>query len=196
MQFSHAFIASILAAVAHSQTIARAVALLPACALTCLAPAIAAAGCSITDYACQCGPAMNAIAKQATPCIAAGCSNSETLSVQKITTEICVLQAAQPAGSSVVSSVSSAATGASSAVSSAIESVSSSVASVASSAVSSVSSAASHASSSASVAASSASGGSTGTSSAPAAASKTGSASRMQAAGAIVGAAALAAFAL
>jgi hypothetical protein len=38
------------------------------------------AGCSITDYACQCGSAKNAITASATPCVLKGCSTSDATS--------------------------------------------------------------------------------------------------------------------
>lgn len=78
MKFTLATLA--LASVVYSQSIASEVAMLPACALTCLAPAITSAGCGLTDYACQCGTANAAIATSATPCIITGCSSDDALS--------------------------------------------------------------------------------------------------------------------
>jgi hypothetical protein len=79
MLFKLATLASILV-VALAQDIASEVAKLPSCSLTCLTDAISGAGCSLTDYACQCGSAKNAITKAATPCIAKACSTGDTLS--------------------------------------------------------------------------------------------------------------------
>ncbi|TGO90307.1 hypothetical protein BPOR_0070g00180 [Botrytis porri] len=86
MQFTYAAISALLASVAYSQSIASEVAQLPSCALACLSTASSGAGCSIADFACQCGDAKDAITKSATSCIAAGCSASDALNTQKITT--------------------------------------------------------------------------------------------------------------
>ncbi|KAF7898282.1 hypothetical protein EAF00_004728 [Botryotinia globosa] len=194
MQFTYAAISALLASVAYSQSIASEVAQLPSCALACLSTASSGAGCSITDFACQCGDAKDAITKAATPCIAAGCSASDTLTTQKITTEICVLQAAagssgsSAAASSTQASSSSTSGSASSSAVSNISSAGSSIASATSAASSSISSALSSASSAISSAASS-------TSSSPATVSSA-AGSRVNAAGAIIGAGFFAAFAL
>ncbi|KAM0141767.1 hypothetical protein ACHAO1_001606 [Botrytis cinerea] len=195
MQFTYAAISALLASVAYSQTVASEVAQLPSCALACLSTASSGAGCSITDFACQCGDAKDAITKAATPCIAAGCSAADTLSTQKITTEICVLQAAagssgsSAAASSTQASSSSASDSASSSAVSNISSIGSSIASGASSTASSILS-------SASSAASSAGSSATSASSSAAATVSTAAGNRVNAAGAIVGAGFLAAFAL
>lgn len=78
MQFKVAALATLLAVVA-AQDIATIVASLPSCSLACLTTAITNSGCSIADYACQCGTAKNAITKEATPCIAKACSPQDTL---------------------------------------------------------------------------------------------------------------------
>ncbi|TGO09131.1 hypothetical protein BTUL_0178g00170 [Botrytis tulipae] len=193
MQFTYAAISALLASVAYSQSIASEVAQLPSCALACLSTASSGAGCSITDFACQCGDAKNAITKAATPCIAAGCSASDTLTAQKVATEICALQAAggssgsSAAASSTQASSSSTSGSASSSAVSNISSAGSSIASATSAASSSISSALSSASSAISSAASSTSSPTT---------VSTAAGSRVNAAGAIVGAGFLAAFAL
>ncbi|KAF7954277.1 hypothetical protein EAE96_005406 [Botrytis aclada] len=194
MQFTYAAISALLASVAYSQSIASEVAQLPSCALACLSTASSGAGCSITDFACQCGDAKEAITKAATPCIAAGCSASDTLNTQKITNQICALEASAsssgssaPASSTQASSPSSTDSASSSVISN-ISSAGSSIASATSAASSSVSSVLSSASSAISSATSA-------SSSAPATVS-TAAGSRVNAAGAIVGAGFLAAFAL
>lgn len=70
----------VLASVAYSQTIASEQAMLPSCALSCLETAITGAGCSVTDYNCQCNDKKNAITASATPCILKACSTSDALS--------------------------------------------------------------------------------------------------------------------
>lgn len=70
----------VLASVAYSQTIASEQAMLPSCSLTCLQNAITGAGCSITDYTCQCGAQKNAITTAATPCIIGACTTNDALS--------------------------------------------------------------------------------------------------------------------
>jgi hypothetical protein len=81
MKFSFAAVASLLASVAYSQTIASEVAQIPSCALSCLTTAITGAGCGLTDYACQCGSSKDAITKAATPCVVSSCSTSDALSM-------------------------------------------------------------------------------------------------------------------
>lgn len=80
MKFSILAVASMLAGVVYSQSIQGDVAQLPSCSLTCLSNAVVSAGCSITDYACQCGSMRPAIASQATPCIVKACNITEALS--------------------------------------------------------------------------------------------------------------------
>lgn len=78
MQFKIVAFATLLT-VAMSQTITELVLTLPKCALPCLTNAIVESGCSLVDYACQCGVGKNPITKVATPCIAKVCSISTTL---------------------------------------------------------------------------------------------------------------------
>ncbi|KUJ12764.1 uncharacterized protein LY89DRAFT_542272, partial [Mollisia scopiformis] len=112
MKFSVAVLC--LASVAYSQTIASELAKLPTCSITCLHNAISGAGCSLTDYTCQCGTAKSAITTAATPCIISACSTSDALLVQSISAEICTLQAASsPSGASSTLPAQSASSGAS-----------------------------------------------------------------------------------
>lgn len=74
MRVSYASIAAVFTSVAYSQSIADLVGQIPSCALTCLATAATSAYCGLSDYACQCGPAKDAITKVAAPCIASACS--------------------------------------------------------------------------------------------------------------------------
>ncbi|KAM3075350.1 hypothetical protein ACMFMF_006025 [Clarireedia jacksonii] len=210
MKFSYAAITAVLASVAYSQSVGDIVATLPSCSLTCLTTAIAGAGCGLTDYACQCGSAKDAITKAATPCVAAGCSTSDALKTQSVTTQICDAEAKSGSSSSASGSASSSSAEApstsssattaapsssssgsflTSATGSSIGSASSAVSSKASSASSEASSKVSSASSAASSVAASA------TSSAPATVSSA-AANKIMAAGAVVGAGFLAAFAL
>ncbi|CZR59806.1 related to CCW14 Secretory Stress Response protein 1 [Phialocephala subalpina] len=197
MKFAAA--ALVLASAAYSQTIADEVAMLPSCSLTCLQNAITGAGCSTTDYSCQCGSAKSTITTSATPCILGACSTNDALNVQSITNEICTLVAAGGAsssgGSSSTSSAPASSTSAASSASSATSSAASSATSASSSVASSVSSASSRVSSASSRASSATSSAASTTSSTPAV-QTTGAASRLEAAGAVVGAAVLAAFAL
>ncbi|PQE04924.1 CFEM domain-containing protein [Rutstroemia sp. NJR-2017a BBW] len=203
MKFSYAAITAVLASVAYSQSINDVVASIPSCALTCLLPAITSAGCGAADYACQCGSAKDEITKAATPCIAAACSASDTLNpeVQSATTQICTLEAASGSGSSSSASASDSSSSAApsttaAGTTSAPSSSSSSgsfLTSATGSSIGSLTSAASSKASSASSAASSA--GASATSSAPATVS-TNASNRVVAAGAVVGAGFLAAFAL
>src|ERR1700735_2342703 len=80
MKFSILAVASMLACIVYSQSIQGDVAQLPSCSLACLSNAVVNAGCSITDYACQCGSLRPTIASQATPCIVKACNTTEALS--------------------------------------------------------------------------------------------------------------------
>ncbi|KAI1420828.1 hypothetical protein F5Y12DRAFT_719124 [Xylaria sp. FL1777] len=51
----------------------------PSCALPCLSAAITAAGCELSDIACQCGPTQSAIAEKVAPCILTSCTNPTDL---------------------------------------------------------------------------------------------------------------------
>jgi hypothetical protein len=80
MRFSTAAVAALVASVAYSQSIADLVAQIPSCAIVCLSTAATGAKCGLTDYACQCGPARDAITQSATPCVLAGCKGDDPLS--------------------------------------------------------------------------------------------------------------------
>jgi hypothetical protein len=80
MKLSTTVVAYILLSVVYSQTIQSEVDMFPSCALTCLTNAISAAGCSITDYACQCGTRRSTIAGIATPCVVSTCSTTDAIS--------------------------------------------------------------------------------------------------------------------
>lgn len=51
----------------------------PSCALPCLSSAITAAGCQLSDIACQCGPTQSAIAANVGGCILKSCTNPTEL---------------------------------------------------------------------------------------------------------------------
>ncbi|KAH7356483.1 hypothetical protein BKA65DRAFT_523901 [Rhexocercosporidium sp. MPI-PUGE-AT-0058] len=188
MKFTVATVA-ILATAVSAQSIADLTAQIPACAQTCLATSIPGAGCGLTDNACQCGSAMAAITKSATPCILSGCSSEEALSTQSLTSKICAMVAAGGSSGGSSSAASSA-----SVASSAASSAMTSVASTSSAASSAASSVASEASSVASSASSAASNAASPTTSAPV--TNTNAASKKEVGGLMAGAALLAAFAL
>ncbi|KAL3424565.1 hypothetical protein PVAG01_03847 [Phlyctema vagabunda] len=200
MYFSKVTLASVFAAVAYSQTIADQVAQLPSCSLVCLSDAAAASNCAITDYACQCGDAKDAITAAATPCIVGACTDtSDILNVQKVTAEICVLQAAAgpvSSASSAIASVSSAASSIAASGSSAVASITSSVGSAASSATSAAGSVTSSIGSRVSSATSAAGSAASSATSSGAATVSSAAAARFQVAGGMAGAALIAAMAL
>ncbi|PMD57088.1 uncharacterized protein K444DRAFT_534143 [Hyaloscypha bicolor E] len=107
MKFSILAVASMLACIVYSQSIQGDVAQLPSCSLACLSNAVVNAGCSITDYACQCGSLRPTIASQATPCIVKACNTTEALNAQKIGQEICSIQAAAASSSGVLTATTS-----------------------------------------------------------------------------------------
>ncbi|KAI1814573.1 hypothetical protein GGS20DRAFT_547943 [Poronia punctata] len=49
----------------------------PSCAIPCLTSAVAAAGCELSDIACQCGPTQAAIGSRVGPCLLGDCSGGE-----------------------------------------------------------------------------------------------------------------------
>ncbi|KAI8951818.1 hypothetical protein F4801DRAFT_543648 [Xylaria longipes] len=51
----------------------------PSCALPCLSSAITAAGCQLSDIACQCGPTQSVIANKVGGCILSSCTNPTEL---------------------------------------------------------------------------------------------------------------------
>ncbi|KAI0968836.1 hypothetical protein F4678DRAFT_464024 [Xylaria arbuscula] len=51
----------------------------PSCALPCLSSAITAAGCQLSDIACQCGPTQSVIAEKVGGCILSSCTNPSEL---------------------------------------------------------------------------------------------------------------------
>ena len=138
MYFTYAAIAALLASAAYAQSIDSEVAQLPSCALTCLSTASSSAGCTLTDFACQCGSAKDAITKSATPCVAAACSPADALKVSQLTGQICDLQAA--AASSTAPSSSATQSASSSAVHSLTSSIGGSIGSSIASATRSASS--------------------------------------------------------
>jgi hypothetical protein len=74
------FMVALLATAAYAQDVATLVGQIPACAINCLTPAITAAGCTLTDYACQCGKGHDAILSGSATCISTGCSTDDVLS--------------------------------------------------------------------------------------------------------------------
>ncbi|RDL37486.1 uncharacterized protein BP5553_04919 [Venustampulla echinocandica] len=112
MQFFYIAIPASLASLAYSQSIPDLAAQIPSCGYTCLVDAAKTAGCSITDYACICGPKRPALIKAGTPCIASGCPLRDALDTQRLGTQICavlsgVSSSAIPSAISTVSSATS-----------------------------------------------------------------------------------------
>ncbi|KAI9050600.1 hypothetical protein LZ554_005759 [Drepanopeziza brunnea f. sp. 'monogermtubi'] len=74
MQFSIVVMAA-LASLASAQNLEG----IPTCALQCLSQAVVTGGCDAADQACQCGPAKEAIAAAATPCLLTACTDAADL---------------------------------------------------------------------------------------------------------------------
>jgi hypothetical protein len=81
MRASYAAIATLMTSVAYCQSVADLVGQIPSCAVTCLATAATSVRCGFSDYACQCGPAKDAIAKSTTPCVASACAADDAASM-------------------------------------------------------------------------------------------------------------------
>ncbi|CAJ2503758.1 Uu.00g111520.m01.CDS01 [Anthostomella pinea] len=62
---------------------------LPSCALPCITSAIAAAGCGLSDIACQCGPAKTVIYNNATPCLLGSCKPADLAQAQSVGAALC-----------------------------------------------------------------------------------------------------------
>ena len=75
--------ALLVAAQAHAQSIAD----IPACAQTCLLPALQATGCSMTDFNCICGSAQFVSGSKA--CILKACSTADAEKAAKATYQLC-----------------------------------------------------------------------------------------------------------
>ncbi|KAF2500419.1 hypothetical protein BU16DRAFT_556888 [Lophium mytilinum] len=82
---------------------------IPNCALTCIVSAISKAGCSTTDFQCQCVTKTNEITTNASPCIAGACSKDDQAKVQPAVAGICA--AALSSSVSLPTASSSAASG-------------------------------------------------------------------------------------
>ncbi|KAH9889183.1 hypothetical protein F4778DRAFT_394526 [Xylariomycetidae sp. FL2044] len=61
----------------------------PSCAIPCLTSAISAAGCQLTDVACQCNQGKAAIADRAATCIPGKCNVSELLQASSAGEAVC-----------------------------------------------------------------------------------------------------------
>ncbi|KAK0111675.1 hypothetical protein ONS95_002020 [Cadophora gregata] len=66
----------------------------PACATPCLASAIAAAGCPLTDQGCQCGTGKPAIQAVVATCLVANCNASDLAAAASIGNDLCVAYSA------------------------------------------------------------------------------------------------------
>ncbi|QDS75315.1 hypothetical protein FKW77_001582 [Venturia effusa] len=63
---------------------------LPTCSVSCFATAIAGTSCGLTDTACQCGSARDAITASVTPCIMTSCTDSaDQAKTLTVATELC-----------------------------------------------------------------------------------------------------------
>ncbi|KAF3915976.1 hypothetical protein AA313_de0208042 [Arthrobotrys entomopaga] len=82
MKFSAVTLVAV-AAVASAQSIAD----IPACAQTCLLPALQATGCSLTDFKCSCSN--EDFVSGSTACILKACSPSDAEKAAKATYELC-----------------------------------------------------------------------------------------------------------
>lgn len=82
MKFSAVALVAI-AAVASAQSIAD----IPACAQTCLLPALQATGCDLTDFKCSCSN--NKFVSDSTACIQKACPPADVIKAAKATYELC-----------------------------------------------------------------------------------------------------------
>ncbi|RQM06638.1 hypothetical protein DH86_00001274 [Scytalidium sp. 3C] len=72
----------------------------PACAIPCLSSAIVAAGCALTDEACQCGTGQPAIQTAITPCLLSACNESDLLLAASVGGQLCSVFSASLAAAS------------------------------------------------------------------------------------------------
>ncbi|RVD88266.1 uncharacterized protein DFL_002456 [Arthrobotrys flagrans] len=82
MKFSAIAVATVVAVVS-----AQGIADIPACAQTCLLPALQATGCSLTDFACSCSNEQ--FVSDSTDCIEDACSAADVAKAAKATYELC-----------------------------------------------------------------------------------------------------------
>ncbi|KAF3090944.1 hypothetical protein TWF569_002570 [Orbilia oligospora] len=82
MKFSAVALATVVAVVS-----AQGIADIPACAQTCLLPALQATGCSLTDFKCSCSN--KSFVSDSTDCIEGACSPADIAKAAKATYELC-----------------------------------------------------------------------------------------------------------
>ncbi|KAF3208515.1 hypothetical protein TWF106_011410 [Orbilia oligospora] len=82
MKFSAVALATVVAVVS-----AQGIADIPACAQTCLLPALQATGCSLTDFKCSCSN--KSFVADSTDCIEQSCSAADIAKAAKATYELC-----------------------------------------------------------------------------------------------------------
>ncbi|KAK6521404.1 hypothetical protein TWF506_001622 [Arthrobotrys conoides] len=82
MKFSAVALATFVAVVS-----AQGIADIPACAQTCLLPALQATGCSLTDFKCSCSN--KSFVSDSTDCIEGACSPADIAKAAKATYELC-----------------------------------------------------------------------------------------------------------
>ncbi|KAI5925161.1 hypothetical protein F4810DRAFT_91612 [Camillea tinctor] len=118
MQFKPLALALFVALVS-ADSVQDLVSQIPSCAKTCLDNASTTIGCATTDLACQCDKKTD-LTKAAIVCVQGACSSDDLKKTTTVSAELCLAVAQQGVGSAVSSAVSSATAAAGSAVTSAL----------------------------------------------------------------------------
>ncbi|KAI1327191.1 hypothetical protein F5Y16DRAFT_199619 [Xylariaceae sp. FL0255] len=108
----------VFATAATAQSIPQLVSQIPSCAVSCIDNAATSAGCSTTDYSCQCNK-IETITSNSLPCVQKACSSADLTKTTQLTTQICLAVAQGAASSAYSSAYTSALSSALSATSSA-----------------------------------------------------------------------------
>ncbi|KAI0098871.1 hypothetical protein GGR51DRAFT_536718 [Nemania sp. FL0031] len=109
MQFKNVAL-SLFVAIATADSISDLAAQIPSCAQSCLSDGAKKAGCSTTDYTCQCSN-IASITSNSALCVSTSCSSDDLTETSKVTSELC-LEVAQQVGGDTFSSAFDSLTGA------------------------------------------------------------------------------------
>ncbi|KAI1133321.1 hypothetical protein F5Y10DRAFT_228751 [Nemania abortiva] len=97
---------SLFVAAAAADSISDIAAQIPSCAQSCLQDGAKQAGCSTTDYTCQCSN-ITSITSNSVLCVSTSCSSDDLQETSKVTTELCLAVAQQVGGDSFSSALDS-----------------------------------------------------------------------------------------
>ncbi|RYP43757.1 hypothetical protein DL768_009712 [Monosporascus sp. mg162] len=107
----------LFASLAAAQSVQELLKQIPSCAIPCIADASQAIGCAVNDNACQCEKA-DELTSEAIFCVSTDCEPEDLGTTTDVSTQICLLIAAQAGGNATESAGPNATTAGTSAISS------------------------------------------------------------------------------